>query len=212
MEGKVIFVTGASAGIGQAIALALGKEQVKICIAARRLERLEKLKGEIEAAGSKCLACKCDVSNRDEVRKAIKATVDAFGEIDVLINNAGVMHLSNWKNVEKHEMEFYSMIDINIKGPLYAISAIIPSMITRKTGHIINISSDAGRKVFPSGSIYCSTKYAMEAYTKGLRLELAQYGIKVTSIQPGCTATEIAGGNSLIFMPPKNICLMKSYI
>eukprot|EP01094_Clydonella_sp_ATCC50884_P018245 TRINITY_DN3350_c0_g1_i1.p2 TRINITY_DN3350_c0_g1~~TRINITY_DN3350_c0_g1_i1.p2 ORF type:complete len:234 (+),score=73.56 TRINITY_DN3350_c0_g1_i1:257-958(+) len=139
------------------------------------------------------LTVQTDVVQRDQVKALVKAATDAYGPVDALINNAGVMPLSLLKNL--HEDEWERMVDVNIKGVLNGIAAVLPTFLERKKGDLINISSDAGRKVFNGGAVYCGTKWAVEAITQGLRQETADTNIRVTSIQPGATTTEL--GNSI---------------
>ncbi len=190
LEGKSVLVTGASSGIGEATARLLAGEGARIALAARRVERLEALRAELEGAGAEAISVATDVTQRAEVEALAAATIDAFGRIDILINNAGIMPLSFMKNL--HVEEWERMIDVNIKGVLYAIAAVLPDMRSRKSGHIVNVSSVAGRRLFPSGAVYCGTKFAVTAISEGLRAELsASDGIRVSAIEPGAVATEL---------------------
>jgi len=190
LKNKVAIITGASSGIGEATALALAAEGAKVVLAARRLDRLENLKIKIEASGRSALCVKTDVVNRDEVENMAKTALDAFGKIDILINNAGLMPLSYMKNL--HVEEWDRMIDVNLKGALYAIAAVLPDMQQRKSGDIVNISSIAGRKLFPGAAVYCATKFGITALSEGMRMELSKpYNIRITSIEPGAVATEL---------------------
>ena len=190
LQGKVAIVTGASSGIGEATALMLAKEGVKVTIAARRAERLDELRKKIEEAGGEALPIVTDVTHRTAVNYLAEHTKEKFGSIDILINNAGIMPLSMMKNL--HVDEWEKMVDVNIKGVLFAIGAVIPVMREQKSGHIINISSVAGRKVMPGGAVYCATKFAVAALSEGLRMELSPSdNIRVTSIEPGAVDTEL---------------------
>lgn len=190
LKGAVCIVTGASSGIGEATALGLAARGAKVALAARRVERLDALKAKIEAAGGEAIAVATDVTDRASVEALVAATRAAFGPVDVLVNNAGVMLLSFMAN--DHVDEWDRMIDVNIKGPLYGTHAVLAEMTERKRGHIINISSVAGRRVFATGAVYCGTKFALNAITEGLRMELApSTGVRFTSIEPGMVATEL---------------------
>ncbi|HEX2486968.1 MAG TPA: SDR family oxidoreductase, partial [Nitrososphaeraceae archaeon] len=152
--------------------------------------KLETLKNEVQKYGGEILVKKLDVTKKEDCDSFINLVTKTWNHIDVLINNAGIMPLSFFKNLKVSEWE--QMIDVNLKGVLYCTAAVIPYMITKKSGHIVNISSVAGRLVFPAGSIYCATKHAVTAFSEGLRLELSQrYNIKVTCIEPGVVSTEL---------------------
>ncbi len=190
LQGKVAVITGASSGIGEATALMLAEAGVKVAIAARRAEKLEELKKKIEAKGGEALIVITDVTHKTAVEYLINHTKDTFGSVDILVNNAGIMPLSLMKNLKTDEWE--KMVDVNIKGVLYAIGAVIPIMREQKSGHIVNISSVAGRKVLVGSAVYSATKFAVRALSEGLRMELSPNdGIKVTSIEPGAVETEL---------------------
>ena len=190
LKSTVCIVTGASSGIGEATALMLAERGARVVLAARRLDRLEAIVAKIEAAGGAALAVVTDVTQPDDLKALVAAAHTAFGPVDVLINNAGVMLLSFMANL--HVDEWARMIDVNIKGPLNGIAAVLPEMIERKRGHIINVSSVAGRRVFHTGAVYCGTKFALNAINEGLRMELAgETGVRFTSIEPGMVATEL---------------------
>lgn len=187
---KVAIVTGASSGIGEATAKALAKKGCKVVLAARRKERLEKLKKEIEQDGGKALVVETDVTKRSDCKQLAEATKKEFGRIDILVNNAGLMPLSFVKKLKEDEWE--KMVDVNIKGVLNCTAAVLPSMQEQKGGHMVNISSVAGRKNFPGGAVYCATKFAVRAFSEGLRMELApSENIRVTIIEPGAVTTEL---------------------
>ncbi len=190
IKDKVIIVTGASSGIGYATALALSKAGAKVAIGARRTDKLSKLEDEITKNGGECFSQKLDVTKKTECDSFVNATIKKWGGVDVLINNAGLMPLSFVKNLKVDEWD--QMIDVNIKGVLYCTAAVISHMYEKKSGHIINISSVAGRIVFPSGSVYCATKHAVAAFSEGLREEFStRSNIRVTCIEPGVVSTEL---------------------
>ena len=190
LRDKVVIVTGASSGIGYATALALSKAGAKVAAGARRVDKLESLKNEVQENGGEILIKNLDVTKKEECDSFINLVTKTWNRIDILINNAGIMPLSFFKNLKISEWE--EMIDVNLKGVLFCTAAVIPYMITKKTGHIVNISSVAGRIIFPAGSVYCATKHAITAFSEGLRQELSQrYNIKVTCIEPGVVSTEL---------------------
>lgn len=189
LDNQVAIVTGASSGIGEATARTLAEEGAAVALAARRKDRLESLKSNIESGGGQALVVETDVTSREQVRRLVEETVDAFGRVDILINNAGLMPLSYMKNLKEEEWE--RMVDVNIKGVLYAIGAVLPHMTEQGGGHIVNISSVAGRRVFPGGAVYCGTKFFVRALSQGMRSELGPQGIRVTSIEPGAVDTEL---------------------
>ena len=188
IESKVVIITGASSGLGEATARRLAKQGAKLMLAARREDRLQQLTAEIEEAGGTAKYQVTDVSDRSRVTALAQATKEAYGQIDVLVNNAGLMPLSPLAATKVDEWE--QMVDVNIKGVLYNIAAVMPVMQEQQSGHIINISSVAGHKVFPGGAVYCATKYAVRAISEGIRLE--SHGlIRSTNISPGAVATEL---------------------
>lgn len=190
IKDKVAIVTGASSGIGYATALALSKAGAKVALGARRTDRLQKLKEEITKNGGEAFFQKLDVTKKSECDSFVGVTIKNWGTVDILVNNAGLMPLSFIKNLKVDEWD--QMIDVNIKGVLYCTAAVIPHMMEKKSGHIVNISSVAGRIVFPSGSVYCATKHAVTAFSEGLRQELSPRSkIRVTCIEPGVVTTEL---------------------
>ena len=190
IKDKVVLITGASSGIGYASAIALSKVGAKIVAGARRVDRLEKLQNEISSNNGQIMIQKLDVTKKEECDSFVENTIKKFGSVDILINNAGLMPLSFIKNLKIDEWD--RMVDVNLKGVLYCTASVIPHLINQKNGHIINISSVAGRIVFPSGSVYCATKHAITAFSEGLRQELSQrYNIRITCIEPGVVATEL---------------------
>lgn len=187
---KVVLITGASSGIGKATAIKLAKEGASVILCARSEDELEGLKDKIEKEGGKALAIKTDVTKPADFDKAVSQTLAEFGTIDVLINNAGLMPLSYVEKLKTDEWE--KMIDVNIKGVLNGVAAVLPTMRKNKSGHIINISSSAAYNYFPGGAVYCATKAAVKMFSEGLRKELAPlYGINVTSIEPGAVDTNL---------------------
>jgi NADP-dependent 3-hydroxy acid dehydrogenase YdfG len=190
MKGQVAIITGASSGIGEATAKELARNGMKVMLAARREERLQKLQQEIQDAGGKASYKVTDVTSKDDMEALAKATLDTYGQIDVLVNNAGLMPLSFINKLKVDEWD--RMIDVNIKGVLYGIAAVYKHMEERNEGHIINISSVAGHEIFPSSAVYSATKFAVRVITEGLRKELRpEQNIRTTIISPGAVATEL---------------------
>jgi NADP-dependent 3-hydroxy acid dehydrogenase YdfG len=192
LENKVAIVTGASSGIGYSTSLALSKAGVRVAVGARRTDRLQEIEKQIIKKNNRgeIFIQKLDVTSKSDCDSFINAVVKKWGKVDILINNAGLMPLSYFKNGKVEEWE--QMIDVNIKGVLYCTSAVIPYMLDEKSGHIVNISSVAGRIVFAGGSVYCATKHAITAFSEGLRKELSpKYNIRVTCIEPGAVSTEL---------------------
>lgn len=190
IEGKVIIITGASSGIGEATALKLASEGGKIVLAARREERLLQLKAAIEKQGGEAAIKVTDVTSRQEVQDLADFAIKTYGQIDVMFNNAGLMPLSFMDKLKVDEWD--RMIDVNVKGVLYGIAAVLPHMQQQNSGHIITTSSVAGHGVFPSGTVYCGTKFAARIFMEGLSKELAETNIKTTSISPGVVETELS--------------------
>lgn len=189
IKDKVAVVTGASSGIGYATAMALAKAGAKVAIGARRTGRLADLENKINESGE-AFSQKLDVTKKQECQSFVNNVLEKWGSVDILVNNAGLMPLSFVKNLKIDEWD--QMVDVNIKGVLYCTAAVVPHMLQRKSGHIVNISSVAGRIVFPAGSVYCATKHAITAFSEGLREELSvRKNIRVTCIEPGVVATEL---------------------
>lgn len=190
MKNKVAIVTGASSGIGYATALALSRAGAKVAAGARRIDRLESLQSEITKNGGEIFIQKLDVTIKSECDAFADAVIKKWGTIDILVNNAGLQPLSFFKNLKVDEWD--KMIDVNIRGVLYCTAAVITHMMNKKSGHIVNISSIAGRIVYPAGSVYCATKHAVTAFSEGLRQEFSQRSnIRITCIEPGLVATEL---------------------
>ncbi|MEH2061243.1 MAG: SDR family oxidoreductase [Nostoc sp.] len=188
IQNKVVIITGASSGLGEATAKRLAASGAKLMLAARREDRLKDLVAAIAKSGGTATYRVTDVADRAQMEALAKETLSAYGRIDVLINNAGLMPLSPLDQVKVEEWD--KMIDVNIKGVLYGIAAVLPIMRQQKSGHIINLSSVAGHKVFPGSAVYCATKYAVRAISEGLRLE-SNGEIRSTNISPGAVATEL---------------------
>ena len=189
LSGLVAVVTGASSGIGAATTVALAKEGAHVALAARRTDALESLKKKLATYGGKVLVHQTDVTKREQVESLVRATEAEFGPVDILVSCAGVMYFTMMANVQTEEWE--STVDVNCKGLLHCLSSTIPSMLSRGRGHIVAISSDAGRKVFPGLGVYSASKFFVEATLQALRVETAGTGLRVTSIQPGNVATEL---------------------
>jgi NADP-dependent 3-hydroxy acid dehydrogenase YdfG len=189
IKSKVVVITGASSGLGEAAARMLAGLGAHVVLGARRQDRLQALVDEITAGGGSARAVTTDVTHRDQVQRLVDAAVQAHGRIDVMINNAGLMQQSPLESLKVDEWD--AMIDVNIKGVMYGIAAALPLMKEQKGGHIINVSSVAGHKVIPPGTVYCATKHAVRAITEGLRFEVTPYGIRTTVISPGAVDTEL---------------------
>ncbi|MBW4537275.1 MAG: SDR family oxidoreductase [Pleurocapsa minor HA4230-MV1] len=186
---KVVIITGASSGLGEATARRLAKNGAKLMLAARREDRLKDLVADLQKDGGVAKYQVTDISDRSQVEQLVQATKEAYGKIDVLVNNAGLMPLSPLAAAKVDEWE--KMIDVNIKGVLYGVAAVMPLMLQQGSGHIINLSSVAGHKVFPGSAVYCATKFAVKAISEGIRLE-SEGKIRSTNISPGALATELA--------------------
>ncbi len=188
---SVAIVTGASSGIGAAVAAALAQVGWAVVLGARRADRLEAVVGAIRERGGSAEACVTDVTVRQEVEALAALALERFGRIDALVNNAGVMPLSPVQALRVDDWE--RMVDVNVKGVLFGVAAVLPTMLDRGSGHIVNIGSVAGRRPFPGGSVYSATKFAVRSLSWGLQLELsAAHGIRVTDIQPGVVDTELS--------------------
>lgn len=195
IDNKVIIITGASSGLGEATARHLAAAGARVVLAARRAEKLAALQAEIEAAGGRALSVETDVSQRSSVEALAQRTLDTFGRIDVLVNNAGIMPLSPLASLNVDEWE--RMIDVNVKGVLYGIAAVLPTMQAQQGGHIINLSSVAGLRVSAGlGTVYSATKFAVKAISEGLRIELVDDNIRVTTLYPGAVASELKLGST----------------
>ncbi|WP_342380559.1 SDR family oxidoreductase [Myxococcus stipitatus] len=189
IQGKVVAITGASSGIGEAAARLLARQGAKVVLGARRAERLEELARELKSRGGEARARAVDVTKREDVEAFVDFTLKEFGRLDVLINNAGVMPLSRLEMLKVDEWD--RMIDVNIRGVLHGIAAALPVMKRQKAGQFINLSSIGGHAVSPTAAVYCATKFAVLAISEGLRQEVGG-DIRVTVISPGVTTSELA--------------------
>jgi len=187
---KNVLITGATSGIGKATAELLANEGYNLILCGRRGERLKVLKEELSQK-SRIKTLSFDVRDREKVIAEISGLEDEWKEIDILLNNAGNAH--GLAPIQEGSIDDWdAMIDINVKGLLYVSKAVVPGMVERKSGHIINIGSIAGKEVYPNGNVYCASKYAVDAINQGMRIDLNQYGIKVTAINPGLVETEFS--------------------
>jgi NADP-dependent 3-hydroxy acid dehydrogenase YdfG len=189
IAGKIVIITGASSGMGEAAARHLAAQGARVIVAARRAERIETLVAEISKNGGEAIAVATDVTRHEDMRKVADLAVERFGRIDVLVNNAGVMPLSPIERLKVDEWDH--MIDVNLRGVLYGIAAVLPHMQAQKSGHIVTTASVAGHKVFPGSAVYSATKFAVRALCEGLRQELKPYNIRTTVISPGAVTTEL---------------------
>jgi serine 3-dehydrogenase len=192
LRDKVVFITGASSGIGRACARAFAREGAKILMAARRLDRLKKLAAELGADyGISSHFFELDVRDRAAVERAVAGLPPEWETIEILVNNAGLSRGLD-KLHEGKVGDWEEMIDTNVKGLLYMSRAVIPGMVKRGRGHIINIGSVAGHEVYPGGNVYCATKFAVKALSKGLRLDLSGTPLRVSEVDPGLVETEFS--------------------
>lgn len=187
---KIGLITGASSGIGKATALKLAENGYNLIVCGRRKEKLDELKNQLPAT-TDVITLLFDVRNRTEVENQLSTLSTEWKNIDVLVNNAGNAH--GLSPIDSGEIDDWdAMIDGNVKGLLYVSRTIIPTMVERKKGHIINISSIAGKQTYANGAVYCASKKAVEAVSEGMRLDLTEYGIKITNIAPGAVETEFS--------------------
>jgi NADP-dependent 3-hydroxy acid dehydrogenase YdfG len=190
LTNKTAIITGASSGIGFATAERLAEAGANVVLAARRKDRLDELHAKLQAKDQKSLVVQTDVTDKTQVQHLVDQACKTFGSVDYFINNAGVMPLSYMD--KGHVDEWESMVDINIKGVLFGIAAVLPLFKKQKSGHLINVGSIAGRRIYPGGAVYCATKHAVRAISEGLRRELAgKDNIRITTIAPGAVATEL---------------------
>lgn len=187
IAGKVIVITGASSGLGEATARLLAQQGAKLVLGARRLDRLQALANELELSDRAVV--QTDVTDRAQVQRLVDRAVELHGRVDVMLNNAGLMPSAMLARL--HVDEWESMIDVNIKGVLYGIAAALPVMQAQKSGHFINVASVAGHKVSPGGVVYAATKHAVRVISEGLRQEVKPYNIRTTIVSPGAVATEL---------------------
>ena len=192
---QVVIVTGAGSGIGRAAATAAAQDGARVVLAGRRVDPIAEAVEVIEAAGGTAIAVPCDVTSRDDVESMVQQTAETWGRVDVLISNAGVMPLAPLAECRIDDWEH--VIDVNLKGLLYGIGAVLPMMLDRGRGHFVNLSSIAGRILFPGAAVYCGTKHAVHAISEGLRSELADRAredgnrIRVTLLAPGVVETDL---------------------
>jgi 3-hydroxy acid dehydrogenase/malonic semialdehyde reductase len=190
MEKRIAFITGATSGIGEATAKLLAANQFKLILCGRRKDRLEALAKSLSSI-TDVTTLNFDVRDQQDIKTAIQSLPESWKEIDVLINNAGNAHgLSSIQSGDTADWD--AMMDINVKGLLYVSREIMPGMVTRQRGHIVNIGSIAGKEVYANGNVYCASKFAVDAITQGMRIDLNPYGIKVTGIHPGMVETEFS--------------------
>ncbi len=188
---KTILITGATSGFGKAIATLFAQHKYTVCITGRRADRLQQIKGELESYGAKVIALQFDIRDRQQTEEAIAVLKTQVERIDILVNNAGLA--AGISSIEQGDVDDWeAMIDTNVKGLLYITRQVAPMMKEQMSGHIINISSTAGKVVYKNGNVYCATKYAVDALTQSMRIDLLPYGIKVTSVNPGMAETEFS--------------------
>ncbi|MFB6580524.1 MULTISPECIES: SDR family oxidoreductase [unclassified Streptomyces] len=190
---KIVLVTGASGGIGEATARHLAAEGHHVVLGARRTDRLDALVTELTEAGHRAESAQLDVTDRASVEAFVSGALERHGRVDVLVNNAGIMPLGLMEELRVDEWD--RMIDVNLRGVLYGIAAVLPTMGERRSGHIVNVASTGGHRVDPTGVVYCATKFAVRAVSDGLRQETTD--VRVTVVSPGLTKTELthSGGN-----------------
>ncbi|PWG05817.1 SDR family NAD(P)-dependent oxidoreductase [Polaribacter aquimarinus] len=187
---KTAFITGATSGIGKATAEIFAKNNIRLILCGRRLERLHQLQEKLSNL-TEVIILQFDVSKREEVNKAISSLPENFAQVDILINNAGNAHgLSTIQDGNLDDWD--AMMDINVKGLLYVSKAIIPQMTKRNDGFVVNIGSIAGKEVYPNGNVYCASKHAVNALNKAMRIDLNKHNIRVSGIHPGAVATEFS--------------------
>lgn len=190
LNGKVALITGASSGIGKGVAIALAAKGVKVCLAARRTKVLETVATEIQQAGGESLVIEMDVTDKNNVAEGVQQLLHHYGSIDILVNNAGIMPTADIDTFKTDEWD--AMVDINIKGVLNVTGTVLPALIRQSSGHIINLSSIAGRKLFKGLAVYCATKHFVSAFSDIMRMEIGKkHNIRVTSIQPGAVETNL---------------------
>jgi len=190
IKDKVVIITGASSGIGEATALKMAKEGAKVVLTARSKTKLKELAKKIKADNGTALVVTADVTKSKDFKKVVEKAKKEFGSVHILVNNAGLMPLSYIEKLKTDEWN--TMVDVNIKGVLNGVEAVLPTLIENKGGHIINISSTAAYNYFPGGAVYCATKAAVKMFSEGLRKEISKkHGINATSIEPGAVDTSL---------------------
>lgn len=191
IRGKVVVITGASSGLGEAAARLLSAKGAHIVLGARRIERLQQLVEELDQPAQRAIAVATDVTVRDQLERLVNTAVNTFGRIDVMINNAGLMPLSPLERLKVDDWD--RMVDVNLKGVLYGIAAALPHMQRQMSGQLINVASVAGHKVMLNGAVYSATKHAVRALSEGLRQETKPWNIRTTIVSPGAVDTELKG-------------------
>lgn len=191
MRKKIVLISGATAGIGKATALRFGRTGFNLIITGRRAERLREVEEMLAGQQCRVLPLVFEIRNNDEVKKAIGSLTAEWSDIDILVNNAGLAAGLNHID-EGNEDDWERMIDTNIKGLLWLTRAIVPAMVKKGSGHIINLGSIAGKEVYENGNVYCATKHAVDALSRSMRIDLLEHGIKVTNIAPGLVETEFS--------------------
>lgn len=187
---KTALITGATSGIGKATAELFAKQGFRLILCGRRQERLDELKNQL-GKKTQVLTLKFDIRDREAVFSAVESLPNEFSQIDILVNNAGNAH--GLDPIDKGSPDDWeAMLDINVKGLLYMSKAVLPQMVDRKSGHIINIGSTAGKEVYPNGNVYCASKHAVDAINQGMRIDLNAYGIRVGAVNPGLVETEFS--------------------
>lgn len=190
IQGKIVVITGASSGLGEATTRMLSAQGATVVLGARRLDSIQKIVSELSARGAKALAVATDVVRQEQVKNLVDSAVERFGRVDVLINNAGLMPHSPLDRFKVADWE--QMIDVHLKGLMYGIAAALPHMIRQKSGHMIMVSSVAGHKVRPGSAVYAATKTAVRVIAEGFRQEVKPHNIRTTILSPGAVATNLA--------------------
>jgi NADP-dependent 3-hydroxy acid dehydrogenase YdfG len=190
IEGKVVVITGASSGVGEATARLLSSQGAAVVLGARRVERIQALAAELNKGADQALAVPTDVTKHEQVKRLVDGAVETFGRVDVILNNAGLMPHSPLERLKIEDWD--RMIDVNLRGILYGIAAVLPHMKAQNSGHILFTSSVAGHKVRPGSTVYAATKTAVRVIAEGLRQEVKPYNIRTTIISPGAMKTELA--------------------
>ncbi|MDZ7316434.1 MAG: SDR family oxidoreductase [candidate division KSB1 bacterium] len=192
---KIVWITGSGRGIGAATAELLAEHGARIVVSSRSEENAEMVASRINAEGGSALAFRCDVRDERQIQELVEQTSEEWGPIDVLVNNAGVAHFK--KIIETSPEEWDEMMDVNLKAAFLCTRAVLPSMMDRGEGHIVNIVSVAGMQPYYKSGGYCASKYGLLGFTEVLRLETRKYGIKVTAVAPGATLTDIWGDRAV---------------
>ncbi len=189
LEDRVAIVSGAGGGIGRGLAIALGAAGARVIGVGRNFQQMQDLEAEVAAVGGQAIGCCADVRDDAAIRQMITFVESRFGPVDLLVNNAAVMYLAPMAEAEVSD--WHDMVDINLKAPLTLIGAVLPGMVARRSGHIVNLSSISARKVGPGVTVYSATKTALDVVSEGLRQEVAAKGVRVTSLQLGAVATDL---------------------